>query len=89
MKLVTYKYLFRTKSMLDEKTVGVRYVTDTEEAHLTLVEQIKADDETLSCFREYVNEYDCALLSQSESIKIAPVDYEGAKEVGIVEEVNQ
>lgn len=84
MKLLTYRYIFRTKPMVDAGTVGIKVVTDIEQAHQDLINSLKADEEILSCYREYCHEIDCSLLSSGETIK-SYVDLEGAGKAGIVD----
>lgn len=68
-KLVTYKYVFQTAEMLDEKKLGVKYLTDAEEGHDKFMEQIKDDESVIKCLREYVGEYDCSMLGFVQTFK--------------------
>lgn len=72
MKLVTLKYLFISKDM-DDGRVGVKYVTDTEEAHKDFQLKLKSDDSILGCLYEYVSEVDLSLIGVVTTVIPMPV----------------
>lgn len=67
-KLLTYRYLFQTKDM-EPGHVGVKVVTDIASEHDALREALQKDENIISCFAEYVCEYDCSRVSESVAVK--------------------
>lgn len=72
MKVVTLKYLFVSKDMEDGR-VGVKYVTDTEEAHKDFQLKLKSDDSIYGCLYEYIGEVDLSLSGVVTTVKPMPV----------------
>lgn len=68
MKVVTLKYLFMSKDMEDGR-VGVKYVTDTEEAHKEFQLKLKSDDSILGCVYEYISEVEISLTGVVTTVK--------------------
>lgn len=66
--ILTYRYMFHAKDMPDGK-IGVKYVSETLQNHDEYVKRVLADDQIVSCVREYVGEYDCDLIGFTESVK--------------------
>lgn len=66
--IVTYRYVLRTKDMVPDR-VGVKYISETAAGHDDFIKRILADENVISCLREYVSEYDCALIGKYESVK--------------------
>lgn len=67
MVLFTYRYLFKSKDNPD--SVGVKYLTDTEEGLKRLDDCIRSDENIISCLREYIDQVDCSLIGFTEGIK--------------------
>lgn len=76
MKLFTYKYLFKTVDMEQDK-IGVKIVTDTEEGHAWFVEQIGNPENDILCLgllREYLGEIECSRIGVVDTIIPMPSD---------------
>lgn len=66
-KLYTYRYIFKTKN--DPDKLGVKYVTETNEGHEKFIDSILADENIISCLREYLNEIDCSFIGFTDTFK--------------------
>lgn len=69
LKIVTYKYLFQLADMDANKTVGIKFVSETPQGHEAFLKSLLADDKVVKAMREYVGEYDCAMLGFTEVLK--------------------
>lgn len=67
MILYTYRYLFKKKD--DNQTIGVKYITDTEDGLKALEKVICEDSDIISCIREYISSVDCSMIGITDKIK--------------------
>lgn len=67
-KMITYRYLF-TRACDEEGMICVKIITDVEDGHKKVIDQIKKDPSIMRCMREYVCEYDASLFASVDAIK--------------------
>lgn len=72
----TYRYMWKDK----KGSLCVKFLTEPLEGHKKFIEQLRKDENIVSCAREYCHEINFAFIGFSEPVKIEKKEENTKKE---------